>query len=1197
ALNAAAAKEAKEAAPKPKPKPEKEKEKSAAASFFSSWSAMLPLGDFLAAPVPDKKEEPLAKVEEWTEQEVETLKCKLRVCRWIPAARPPREWLPDVPWKGRAQRLWRPPDLLLMAEFWTCGAAQPLLDLEVQLVISGEQKTNLQLGLLALLGIPRQSPFGHRVQCAWSQLEAIRAWWQKSSPDRTPNEGASAWVATCLYRHVYPVILKAMDSEKVSEKELEEIFVCGSFVALGDLSSSQDFAVAGLHQAPRELEARLAVPGHFPAAALARGLQRLAQRAAAEERQLGAAEAETAVRLAIALSERIRQQGEKAPEELLVPTGTGQLRPAQLCVFNNMEWLSEEEQQKRTRAVTSSGLHWVHHSISNDVAQSLKVQGLSTQVAAEALAAAEDTEETGAWFEAAGQAEPLTARLKSLLQDMTDTKDLGLFKALLQNADDAQANKVHFVWDWRSFGRQSLLSPEMARWQGPCLWAHNDASFSSQDFENITQLGAVQKRSRTAQIGRFGLGFNSVYSLTDLPSILSNDVALFLDPHVHHLRSMCATPAKPGIKLKFLKFDVLDQFRDQFEPYHGMFGCDLSSSTSFPETLIRLPFRTAESAKISEISDTVTSPEGAMAFLKAFHAAAAECLIFLQHVQSIEFCWIPADAKPGATPSSVMQIQVMPHGIPVSLRENPPLEVSTDEQALQYRGLFSSRTVSQSKEKQSFISELMGRLGMATSSPEIRPYVSFNLVISIAWMPPPDLQQEFKTEPSRQLEAWRLILQHDNPADERWASAVSEAVDLVPFAGLALCLSRPLRPAEPRISCFLPLPIRSSLPFLINANFCLRDPSSPDRLDLARQGEKSDWNLLLLRNIVEPLICSLIQEQAAAVQGFRSQAAGPTAKREAAVWADGICCLMPCKPQLPQSLQELLNLPSIYQSLATAPLFPALPVGERRDLAALLDVARSSLLSFADSVQPLGEVASEAQRQAVHEFLGQLTSEGGRAFLFCCVTQPVAAEFAAAQVQRKAVVSRNLVLSCLEQHKDRAAGLSAAQSAQLLGFVLQDVDLAPKLQNLPLAPLCDGRVATFDPNSGPLYLASDGASASAGDGAASAQRVLQQLTPKAVLDISALDAKALPALRQHAGQLGLHPVETCEHLGAALRAAVPRLCAAAVERSSVLASIDETLGGRLLGGSYRRASAVSLGFGNEEAANSTLCALWSFMEQ
>ena len=36
-----------------------------------------------------------------------------------------------------------------------------------------------------------------------------------------------------------------------------------------------------------------------------------------------------------------------------------------------------------------------------------------------------------------------------------------------------EANKVHFVWDWRSFGRQSLLSPEMARWQGPCFLARS----------------------------------------------------------------------------------------------------------------------------------------------------------------------------------------------------------------------------------------------------------------------------------------------------------------------------------------------------------------------------------------------------------------------------------------------------------------------------------------------------------------------------------------------------------------------------------------------------------------------------------------------------------------------------------------------------------------------------------------------------
>ena len=124
-----------------------------------------------------------------------------------------------------------------------------------------------------------------------------------------------------------------------------------------------------------------------------------------------------------------------------------------------------------------------------------------------------------------------------------------------------------------------------------------------------------KSQSRKTQIGRFGLGFNSVYSMTDLPSILSDDIVLFLDPHVHHLRGMGASAAKPGIKLRFLKIDVLDKFRDQFEPYHGLFGCDLASSTPYEGTLIRLPFRTPESSKLSEISKTIVSAEQATVYL------------------------------------------------------------------------------------------------------------------------------------------------------------------------------------------------------------------------------------------------------------------------------------------------------------------------------------------------------------------------------------------------------------------------------------------------------------------------------------------------------------------------------------------------------------------------------------------------------
>ena len=88
-----------------------------------------------------------------------------------------------------------------------------------------------------------------------------------------------------------------------------------------------------------------------------------------------------------------------------MPTSRATLRPSHECVFNNMKWLSEEEQQKRSMLVTASGLDWVHPSVSNEVAQSLHVQGLNAQVAAEALALA-DGGDLATWFEAAGQQEP-----------------------------------------------------------------------------------------------------------------------------------------------------------------------------------------------------------------------------------------------------------------------------------------------------------------------------------------------------------------------------------------------------------------------------------------------------------------------------------------------------------------------------------------------------------------------------------------------------------------------------------------------------------------------------------------------------------------------------------------------------------------------------------------------------------------------
>ena len=91
--------------------------------------------------------------------------------------------------------------------------------------------------------------------------------------------------------------------------------------------------------------------------------------------------------------------------------------------------------------------------------------------------------------------------------------------------------------------------------------------------------------------GRFGVGFNSVYHLTDVPSFVSGRHVVYFDPHAHFLPG--ATASNPGLKIRFAGSGYLDQFPDQFAPYLH-FGCDMNAP--FAGTLFRFPLRTQEQA-------------------------------------------------------------------------------------------------------------------------------------------------------------------------------------------------------------------------------------------------------------------------------------------------------------------------------------------------------------------------------------------------------------------------------------------------------------------------------------------------------------------------------------------------------------------------------------------------------------------------
>ena len=87
---------------------------------------------------------------------------------------------------------------------------------------------------------------------------------------------------------------------------------------------------------------------------------------------------------------------------------------------------------------------------------------------------------------------------------------------IIQNADDAKAREVKFFIDERSHGQQNLLYRSLAKFQGPSLLAYNDAVFTDEDWKNIQKLKRSDKRSDPFKVGKFGIGFNSVFHVTGM---------------------------------------------------------------------------------------------------------------------------------------------------------------------------------------------------------------------------------------------------------------------------------------------------------------------------------------------------------------------------------------------------------------------------------------------------------------------------------------------------------------------------------------------------------------------------------------------------------------------------------------------------------------------------------------------------------
>ena len=100
-------------------------------------------------------------------------------------------------------------------------------------------------------------------------------------------------------------------------------------------------------------------------------------------------------------------------------------------------------------------------------------------------------------------------------------------KEIIQNADDARASIVKFYLDFRNLPTLPMkLIPTSSRnkveqFHGQALMTFNDAPFRKEDWASIQTIHDSMKATNPHKVGKFGIGFNSVYHLTGISDQLT----------------------------------------------------------------------------------------------------------------------------------------------------------------------------------------------------------------------------------------------------------------------------------------------------------------------------------------------------------------------------------------------------------------------------------------------------------------------------------------------------------------------------------------------------------------------------------------------------------------------------------------------------------------------------------------------------
>ncbi|CAC5394544.1 SACS [Mytilus coruscus] len=406
-----------------------------------------------------------------------------------------------------------------------------------------------------------------------------------------------------------------------------------------------------------------------------------------------------------------------------------------------------------------------------------------------------------------GQKEDLVTRLKGILDSYP--RDHSILKEMIQNADDAGAKEIHIVHDMRNHSTNTVFE----NWkplQGHALCIFNDAVFTNDDLEGIKRLGVGSKGDDKTKTGQFGIGFNSVYHITDAPCILAlgpeaawGGCFCVLDPHCQY--APLAYDGDPGMCMEAA--ELMSDYPDVFNTFLSMKELKGNKGTWF-----RFPIRSSDHVK-SQICNSVFCSRDIEHLLLKMRKDIQECLLFLLNIKQITISSINSDSV---------------HTIHCSVRVSD--------------GNDANRKQIEFKEQLKRMNEIIKTSPSRIFTTDIEEFEYF-------------LDVKFDSGLSSR---WLIIQTLGFTDSENIDQSLKESIQrkemrFIPRGGVAFNIfSSNYSSMNSKAFCLLPLPVETGVSFHVNGQFAI--DMSRNKLWGSEESNTSDvrriWNLELIRRCI-----------------------------------------------------------------------------------------------------------------------------------------------------------------------------------------------------------------------------------------------------------------------------------------------------------------------------------------------------------